>query len=135
MVKNALRASFLPSSKACSSTFAPFFSSSASIRSASLIASASPASSPSWYIALTSPTPASSSSTGSSIALIAFISETIPLADSGLSQKPASPIFASSSLRLACLVGKSKRVPDRDDPGGKVFDGLAQVLVDHDGEG
>src|SRR6185369_6346812 len=60
-----------------------------------------------------------------------FISETMPLAVSWLSQKPGSPIFASSSLRRAFFWGTLKRVPDRNDPGRKVFDRLRQVLVNH----
>src|SRR3712207_3747483 len=73
----------------------------------------------------------SRSTTGVRLALITFSSLTVDLAASGLSQNPPSPIFASSSLRRFCLLGKSKRVPDRDDPGRKVFDRLREVLVDH----
>src|SRR5438552_1167038 len=70
-------------------------------------------------------------SIGSTAALSALASATTDLAVSWWSQKPGSAIFDSSSLRRACLVGKSKRVPDGDDPGAEGFDGLGEVLVDH----
>src|SRR5215217_8375070 len=95
--------------------------------------SASPASSPNWYIARTSSTARSSSSTGSTAALICFISPTTDLAASWLSQKAPSPILASSSFRRESLVGRSKRVPDRDDPGREVFDRGGQILMNHGG--
>ena len=68
---------------------------------------------------------------GSTAALRVFISETRDLAASELSQNPGSPILVSSSFFRACLAGRSKRVPDGDHPGRKVFDGLGEVVVDH----
>src|SRR5689334_5630029 len=62
---------------------------------------------------------------------MALSSETTFLAASWLSQKPVSPIWDSSSFSRADLLGKSKRVPDRDDPGGEGFDGLGEVFVNH----
>src|SRR5258706_11781109 len=53
------------------------------------------------------------------------------LAASWLFQKPSSPIFASSSLRRFCFVGRSKRVPDGDHPGRKRFDRGREVFVNH----
>src|SRR3954463_12592086 len=53
------------------------------------------------------------------------------LAASWLFQKPSSPIFASSSLRRFCFVGRSKRVPDGDHPGRKRFDRGGEVFVNH----
>src|SRR5438128_2486007 len=61
--------------------------------------------------------------------LSVFSSETTSFAASWLSQKPGSPIFASSSFLRACFAGRSKRVPDRNDPGREVFDRGGEVLV------
>src|SRR6266704_2906741 len=65
------------------------------------------------------------------VVLISFASATTALAVSWWSQKPLSPIFASSSFRLAWRVGTSKRVPDGHHPGPKVFNGMGQVFVNH----
>src|SRR4051794_19821395 len=69
---------------------------------------------------------------GSAKAFRALTSPTTFLADSWSFQKPSSPIFSSSCLRLSCFPGTSKRVPDGNHPGAKVFDGLREVLVDHE---
>src|SRR3954467_15826127 len=61
--------------------------------------------------------------------LSVFSSETMSFAASWLSQKPGSPIFASSSFLRDCFAGKSKRVPDRNDPGREVFDRGGEILV------
>ena len=66
---------------------------------------------------------------GSTIARMDLSLATVCRAASGLSQKFGEAISPSTAASASSLLGKSKRVPDRDDPGRKVLKRFSGIFV------